>query len=746
MSTATASATPKGARWGVAAVLAALCAGPALGSDWPQWRGPDGNGVSPEAGLVSSWSRTGDNVVFRLDWTGRSTPVVFDGRVCASGRADLRYEVIGCWDAKDGRALWQRRFLEYNTTIPFSRVGWASVSGDPETGYLYAQNGDGLLSCFDRDGKTVWEWRLGEEMGRSSGYGGRTHTPLIDEDRVITSIVGTGWGDQAALRQRYVAFDKRTGKVLWMATPNTIPVEDFNNQSNAAIAVIGGQRLMIGGGADGFIYALKVRTGETAWRFKFSTKSLNSAPTVAGNTVYASQSEEPVDGNFMGQVIALDGSGHGDLGPSAVLWHTDGILAGFAAPLYHDGRLYVVDNAANLHALDAKTGQDLFKYTLGTIGRGSPVFADGKIFASEVNGNLHIVKPGAEKVEVLDHDHLTMPDGRHVEIWGSFAVAYGRVYFLAEDGLYCLGDKKAPFKGPAPGSSKAAGGKAPGPAEPPAPAGAVAAGLQVVPAEVVAKAGEEVAFEVRAFDDKGRALPATSAKGATFSLEGLAGTITPEGRFKADPAKGNQGGKVKATLGALSATARVRAFAPLPWSEDFEGGKVPGFWVGAGRLAIAEGDGGKTLHKAPVQTGLNRATVFIGPSTMSGYTIEIDLRATKKGRKMPDFGLINGGYTLDLMGNHQKLQIRSWASELAYSQDLAFPWEADVWYRMKLRVDVEAGQSVAHGKVWKKAEPEPADWTITYADKGRITSGAPGIYGDSSVDIDYDNLTVVVNK
>lgn len=736
----------KAARWGTL-VLAALAATPAHASDWPQWRGPEGNGVSPETGLVSKWSRAGENLVFRIDWTGRSTPAVFDGRVCASGRADLRYEVIGCWDANVGRPLWQRRFLEYNTTIPFSRVGWASVSGDPETGYLYAQNGDGHLFCFDRDGKTVWEWRLGEEMGRSSGYGGRTHTPLIDEGRVITSVVGTGWGDQAALRQRYVAFDKRSGKVLWTSTPNTIPVEDFNNQANGTIAVIGGQRLMIGGGADGFIYALKVRTGEMAWRFRFSTRSLNSAVTVVGNTVYAAQSEEPVDGAFMGQVIALDGSGSGDLPASAVQWHADGILSGFAAPLYHQGRLYVIDNSANIHALDAKAGQPLFEKTLGTIGRGSPIFADGKIYATEVNGNVHILKPGADAFEVLDHQHLTMPEGRHVEIWGSLTAAYGRIYFLAEDGLYCLGDKKAPFRGPA-FTSKATVAKAaaPGPSEPPAPADAKPAVLQVVPAEVVASVAGDVAFEVRAFDDKGRALPAAAAAGASYSLEGLAGTVTPEGRFKPDAAKGTQAGKVKATLGSLSATSRVRVFGPLPWSEDFEGGKVPAWWIGAGRFTIADGTEGKTLHKAPVQTGLNRAAVFIGPSSMTGYTIEADLKATKKGRRMPDLGLINGGYTLDLMGNHQRVQVRSWASELTYSQSLDFKWEADVWYRMKFRVEVLADKSVARGKIWKKGEAEPADWTIVYEDKGRIASGAPGIYGDSSVDIDYDNLAVVVNK
>jgi hypothetical protein len=232
----------------------------------------------------------------------------------------------------------------------------------------------------------------------------------------------------------------------------------------------------------------------------------------------------------------------------------------------------------------------------------------------------------------------------------------------------------------------------------------------------------------------------------TWSLQGLPGTITPDGRLKADGSKGNLAGQVKATAGSLTAAARVRAFADLPWSFDFESGKVPAEWVSAGRLTIAGSDGGKTLHKAPVQTGLNRATVYIGPATMKGYTVEADLKATRKGRRMPDLGLINGGYTLDLQGNHQRLQVRTWASELAFSKQVDFPWEPETWYRMKFRVDVEGARSVARGKVWKKAEPEPAAWTLEYQDDVAIPSGSPGVYGDSSVDIDWDNLNVVVNR
>src|SRR5512145_1182832 len=89
----------------------AIAAGlPAAAGEWPSWRGPHSNNISDEKGLPSRWTRSGENLIWRADWVGRSTPAVFDGRVCASGRKDQRYEVVACWSAQDGRKLWERQF------------------------------------------------------------------------------------------------------------------------------------------------------------------------------------------------------------------------------------------------------------------------------------------------------------------------------------------------------------------------------------------------------------------------------------------------------------------------------------------------------------------------------------------------------------------------------------------------------------------------------------------------------------
>jgi outer membrane protein assembly factor BamB len=719
-------------------LAAALALAPlAHAGDWPTWRGPYRTGVSDEKGLVTRWSRAGENLLWKADLTARATPVVFDGRVCTSGRAGTgatRAEMVACFDAATGRKLWERHFPVYNTMVPFTRVGWAALAADPETGFVYAQNVDGQLVALDREGRTAWQHRMGEEYGRGSGYGGRTLIPLVDEDRLVVGSVGAGWGDIGPPRQRYIAFDKRTGAVRWISTPAQGPFDDANNQASPTVAVIAGRRLIVGGGADGWIYAVEARTGAPVWRFQASVRGLNSPPVVEGDVVYAGHSEESPDGGPMGRVVAIDGRGTGDITKTGELWRADGLTVGFAGPTVAGGRVYVVDNAGNLHALDQKTGARLWSHGLGTVGRAAPVFADGRLYLTEQNGKVLVVEPGATGAKTLHEETITMPEGRTAEVWGGVAVAYGRLYFTTEEGLYCVGRKGAPFK--------ATATVVPPAAEPRPAAEARAARLIIVPAEVIAAAGTPVGFEAWSFDEGGRFL---RKEKAAWALDGLGGSVSAEGVLTPPAATG--AGKVKATVGELSASTQVRVFGPLPWTFDFEQGAVPRHWIGAGpRFKVADLGGGKRLQKPPLEAGLQRATVFIGPPTLANYTMEGDVLFTRQGRRAGDLGLVNQGYTLDLLGKKQELQLRTWASELEKSTTIPFAAEPDVWYRMKLRVDAQGGKGVVRGRVWKKDGPEPAEWTITLEDPTVVAAGAPGIYGDSVTDLYYDNLSVSANQ
>ena len=184
----------------------------------------------------------------------------------------------------------------------------------------------------------------------------------------------------------------------------------------------------------------------------------------------------------------------------------------------------------------------------------------------------------------------------------------------------------------------------------------------------------------------------------------------------------------------------------LPWDEDFESvedGKNPPHWIGAGtKFIVRTKDGNKVLVKSPVKRGLNRSNVYIGLPTMSDYTVQIDAMGTKPKRNLPDMGLIANRYTLDLMGNHQQLQIRSWASDLRMAKHVDFNWEPYVWYTMKLKVYIEDDRAIVQGKVWRTGETEPEAWTISVEDPLPIREGSPGIYGYSPAEIYYDNLKV----
>ena len=559
-----------------------LAASSAYSADWPSWRGPAQNGVSEETGLVASWSP-----IWHAEFTGRSTPIVLDGRVFVIGRRGESIEhegVVAAFDAQDGTLLWEHAYNIFHTTIPFNRVGWASLAGDPETGYIYAHTVSGLFLCFDHDGKVVWSRSLTEEFGRISGYGGRVHTPVVDEELVIISYLSSNWGSHTPGRHRYFAFDKRSGELVWIATPGGRPLD--TTYSVPVVATINGVRLLIGGNADGSIYAMKIRTGESVWGFKLSRRGINSSVVVAGNKVYAAHSEENLDNTALGRVVCIDATGQGDVTNTHEVWRYDGVFAGYSSPVVHDGRLYITDNSANIHALDAETGQVHWVHNIGTVGKGSPVLADGRLYAPEVNGRFVIVAPGRDAAETLDLAEIAMPDGRPAELFGSPAVAYSRIYLSTEAGVYCLGDPEAQFTVAATAANY--------PREQAAP-DATPAHLQIIPAEVVAQPGASVSFRAQAFDAHGRLIGPVEA---AWSLSGPVGQLDGNTLVLADAPSG---GKIVASVGELTAEARIAVLPPPTYSEDFEGftADASPAWVGTGtKFKVREMEGNKGTRQA----------------------------------------------------------------------------------------------------------------------------------------------------
>ena len=206
--------------------VVATAALPGYASDWPEWRGPNRDGVSTETGLPSRWSPAGEGLAWRAPYGSRSTPVVFGNRlylwnasVDTVKEREKTQERLLCLDADTGRLIWEKRFNVFHSDVPAHRVGWASPSVDPATGNVYAFGVNEHLHALDSTGKLLWQRQLTEEFGAISTHGGRTVSPVIEGNLVIVSTLTSGWGDQARGLNRYFAFDKRNGTTVWVSSP-----------------------------------------------------------------------------------------------------------------------------------------------------------------------------------------------------------------------------------------------------------------------------------------------------------------------------------------------------------------------------------------------------------------------------------------------------------------------------------------------------------------------------------------------
>lgn len=726
--------------------------------DWPNWRGPQQNRVSTETGLVESWDPEGgegSNLLWkRDDLAGRSSPVVFQNRLYTIVRdqpaTENEGEKVVCVDATTGKTLWEYRFNMYLTDVPDERIGWSCPVVDPETGRVYVQGVCGYFCCLEGEtGELVWDRSLHEEFGLISTYGGRTNVPVVFEDTVLISAVIVGWGDApkwgglARPAHRFLCFDKATGELRWLNGTGISPYD--TTYSTPTVTVLDGQAALVFASGDGEVWALQPRTGKPIWHYPLSRAGINVSPLVDAATgrVYMGHSEENMVGNTMGAVVALDGTKSGDL-TGTELWQHLQVMAGKASPVMLDGRVYFIDDRAKLYIYDAETGEFIARKALGTSMRSTPLVADGKLYLCTNEGRWYILRPTDEGVEVV-HQLRLRDDASD----GSPAVSRGRIFLPMASALYCLGDPAhQPQAAPLP----------PAPQESTANANAKPWQLQVVPCDVLLAPGEQQRFSHRLFDALGRyAKGAAQQSAVKFSVDGP-GTITPDGTYTAPADAGHQCALVKCQIGDVVGTARVRITPPLPWTFDFDDGQVPLTWIGGRvRYEPREARDGYYLAKKtvlPTPKDPNnklgtRSFVWMGPIDLSNYTIQADVLLTQDeaSGKISDVGLINGRYQLSIRGMNGKLRLDTWTtSDYRTHTDVPFEPEPGQWYTMKLKVIPSADEALAMGKIWRRGEAEPEDWTVRMVDRSPNLHGTPGLYGNCpDAEIYIDNVIVTPN-
>jgi outer membrane protein assembly factor BamB len=741
---------------------------------WLNWRGPQQNGTSLETGLPDSVDP--QHPLWIADFPGQSTPVIANGKLYIMGYlgdGENLQEGVVCYDAETGKELWRQLFNDFLSDTVYLRYGTSSPAVDGETGNVYIQGTQGILAAFDADGKMLWQHSLMEEYGRLTFPNSRTASPIIDQDLVITRGITANWGGNGPAADRFYAFDKKTGELVWSSTPGERPMD--NSFSHPVIGWQDGKRVLYSATGDGAVVCVNVLTGEPIWRVHITKAGINSAVLIHNNDKVISIYGTPYE---PGQLVALKiphVSPTNAASAPVVVERTnsqswaDDISTSTSSPILVGDRVYVVSEKGDLCCVDANSGTILWKLKIGIEERNScPVFADGKLYVpmlddpaakaegsgeSGTKGALYIIKPTDKDGEIIAHVSL---DGR---CFGTPTPYNGKVYIQTTRHLYCFGKAgNNPGLPPAVAPEKW-------------PDHGVATQLQIIPSEILMRPGQAQSFRVRSLDAKGFTVeeitdPA-SVKWVSFVpptakvKSAMKATFGADGKLVAAEEVTPSAGAFQASAGNLKGYIRGRILPYLPIKQDFEWASLtetdpfdnatyaypPLPWIGARlKFEIRDLDGNKVLAKTLDNPFLQRATVFIGEPSTKNYTMEADVMSEGNKRIMSEIGLVNQRYYIVLKGAAKKLEVNSTQELFRHSVD--FDASPNVWYHMKTRVDVAPdGSGVVRAKVWKKSDPEPDAWTIEVPHKIAHQNGSPGLFAFAPQKRVYiDNITVISNE
>ena len=305
-------------RWAVV-VLVLGAVGQVAAEDWPQILGPERNGVYRGPALAETWGAQGPRVVWRkMVGAGFSGPVVAEGRVILFHRVGSE-EVVESLDARTGASQWRYAYpTSYRDDFGFDEGPRAVpvVAG----GIIYTFGAEGQLHAIDlAKGTRVWSEDAMRRFKVPKGFFGAAGSPLVEDGRVLANVGGPEAG--------IVAFEARSGKVLWTAT------SDQASYSSAAGATVAGRRLAIFLTRAGLV-GLDPATGrvqfQRPWRARIAASVNAATPLVIGDLIFISAEYGPGAG-----VLRVDGS------TLTELWTSDDVLTNhYATSVQHGGHLY----------------------------------------------------------------------------------------------------------------------------------------------------------------------------------------------------------------------------------------------------------------------------------------------------------------------------------------------------------------------------------------------------------------------
>ncbi len=399
----------------LAAALTAFVAHAA--DEWPQFRGPDGQGHSDARNVPIEWSDT-QHVAWKTEIPGKgwSSPVLSKGKLyltTALGEkgGDVTLSAL-CVDAKDGRILWNTEIFKPDSVasgVMHKKNSLASPSPIVTADRLYVHFGHMGTAALDLSGKIIW--KQDKEAAYTPQHGAGASPALIG-DLLVFSCDGISDPFVAAL-------DAATGKLRWKTPRNSAAKNQFSFSTPLPVTVGGATQIILPG--SGFVGGYDPKDGHEIWRSTYGDGySVVPRPVFAHGLLYVSSSfNKPV-------LYAVKPEGaKGDATETNVAWTINKGVPHSASMLVLGDELYYVADNGIASCADAKTGEVYWSERLGGGFSASPVAAEGRIYFQNETGTTFVLKPG-KKFEQIAKNEIGEPT------LASFAIADGTIYLRSE--------------------------------------------------------------------------------------------------------------------------------------------------------------------------------------------------------------------------------------------------------------------------------------------------------------------------
>jgi outer membrane protein assembly factor BamB len=403
-------------RWTFIACL--LTAAPGGAADWPQFLGPQRDGISSETGLAQTWPAKGPPLVWQKDvGEGFSGPVAAGERLILFHRV-MDQEVVECLNTRDGQAQWKQ---SYPTRF---EDGFRKGNGPRSTPVIADKRvitlgADGELHCFDlNSGRKIWARMLLKEYAGPESYFGVGTTPVVDDGLVLVNVGAKNAG--------IVACALTDGKEVWKATG------DAASYSSPVIRTVNGTKHGIFFTRDGPVI-LNPKTGEVRhkqrWRARYDASVNAATPLVIGDQAFFSSSYET---GALLLKLRRDGADE--------IWSDDKVMSNhYNTCVYQDGYLYGFDGrqerGPDFRCVDLKSRK--IQWNQERFGCGSMILADGKLVVLAESGELVLIEATPREYRELARARI-LGQGCRAQI----ALADGKLYARDRGKLVCLDLRK----------------------------------------------------------------------------------------------------------------------------------------------------------------------------------------------------------------------------------------------------------------------------------------------------------------